>query len=577
MFSLKKSFCCFYFICCHPVLPKSQIVNIEKARKQTISQSGLSIPAFTAYAVPAEKTNGEEESSMFSKQNGIQNWSDTGQQIRFYFKVRNKGKLHLALLLNPGGTGSKLSASIAGNSFFLTIPYSNIRHLAKIGAVQITDTGFYVLTLSCISKKEKNIAAIQSLELSGGATINMHFNSNERRNAASVHLFYPLADSIKALSFYNEITVPFGADPLHSYYMACGFSRGYFGIQVNSPGERRVIFSVWDAGNETTDRNKVADENKVKLLAKGENVFADGFGNEGTGGHSHWIYDWKAGETYRFLVTAATDSASNTTSYAGYFFIPETQNWKLIACFKSPKDGKPLHRLYSFVENFEGCNGNLFRKAFFGNQWIKSESGNWKELTQSTFSYDATGKTGYRIDQGGGADSNRFYLWNGGFKPAQCKIGDDFKRISNPQKPLIDLYRNADSLVQANTDKLKILDAVRSGKFDTTGSNNGIYYTILKEGSGDWVNPNDTIVVNYKGSLLNGEIFDETKGKPAIFPLRRLIKGWQTGIPYCKQGGKIRLIIPSALAYTIRNLGEIPPNNVLIFDIEVLEIKKGRP
>jgi hypothetical protein len=48
-------------------------------------------------------------------------------------------------------------------------------------------------------------------------------------------------------------------------------------------------------GKEAVDRNKVADSNKVQLLAKGDGVFADGFGNEGTGGHSHWVYPWKTG------------------------------------------------------------------------------------------------------------------------------------------------------------------------------------------------------------------------------------------------------------------------------------------
>jgi len=81
-------------------------------------------------------------------------------------------------------------------------------------------------------------------------------------------------------------------------------------------------------------------------------------------------------------------------------------------------------------------------------------------------------------------------------------------------------------------------------------------------------------VVRYKGQLLNGFVFDETKEKPATFPLKRLIKGWQTGLPFCREGGKIRLIIPSNLAYSIRNLNVIPPNSILVFDIEVVEIKK---
>ena len=80
----------------------------------------------------------------------------------------------------------------------------------------------------------------------------------------------------------------------------------------------------------------------------------------------------------------------------------------------------------------------------------------------------------------------------------------------------------------------------------------------------------------YKGAVLNGEVFDETKEKPARFPLNRLIRGWQIGLPMCRTGGKIRLIIPSGLAYSIRTRSpKIPPNSVLVFDIEVVEAKKA--
>ena len=540
------------------------------------AQTGILIPGFTAYASPAENTNENGESTLFSRQEGVQHWTNKDQKICFYFRIRHRGMLTLALQLNQGGSGNKLEASVAGRKFTFTIPTFRNSYTLHIGSIPITDTGYYTLRLSCQSKKTTDIASIRSLVLSGDAAKNVHFNSEERRNAASVHLFYPLADSIKVFSFYSELTVPKDADPLYSYYMACGFARGYFGIQVNSPAERRVIFSVWDAGKETVDRNIVAEENKVKLMAKGEHVFTEGFGNEGTGGHSHWVYDWKAGETYKFLVTAATDSLTSSTSYAGYFYIPETHQWKLIACFKAPKDGKQLRDLYSFVENFEGSNGQLFRKAWFGNQWVRRENGEWIELTESTFSFDATGKGGYRLDQGGGADSGRFYLWNGGFASVGSRFGDHFHRKAGIQKPVIDLYRNSDSLVQAIKDKRDILDAIRLGKWDTTGSSNGIYYKILREGTGRQVDLNDTVTVNYKGSLMNGEIFDQTKEKPAVFPLKRLIKGWQTGIPFCKQGGSIRLIIPSALAYSTRNLGIIPPNSILIFDIDVLESRSGK-
>jgi len=142
------------------------------------------------------------------------------------------------------------------------------------------------------------------------------------------------------------------------------------------------------------------------------------------------------------------------------------------------------------------------------------------------------------------------------------------------KEPLVDLYQNADSLEQASKDKDAIFSAIRSGKFDTTGSVQGMYFKILKEGNGRQVLVSDTVIAKYKGSLLDGTIFDETKSDPATFPLRRLIRGWQIGLPLCKVGGTIRLIIPSALAYSIRDRGmKIPPNQVLVFDVEVIGTK----
>ncbi len=538
----------------------------------TVNAQTITIPAYTGYAVPAEK----DESSMFSEKNGVQNWTDTKQHLTYFFYIRKAGDLTIGLNTKNTTAGTTLKLSVAGKDLLLNVPSSKTSKMIKAGSVTIKDSGFYSITISAVKKAGNTIADIQSIQLSGTATADIHFNPKERRNAASVHLRYPLPDSVKAVAFYNEITIPAGADIVHSYYMACGFARGYFGIQVNSETERRVIFSVWDAGNEAVDRNKVADSNKVQLMAKGIDVFADGFGNEGTGGHSHWIYPWKTGQTYKLMVTALPDSATQTTTYTGYFFIPELQKWKLIACFRAPHDGSTLHNLYSFNENFVGLNGQLQRKAFFGNQWVQKENGQWKELTQSTFSYDATGKAGDRIDYGGGVADGKFYLWNGGFQNASAKYGDVFNRSATTQRPTIDWTKNADSAKQAEQDQQMIFAAVKNKQIDTTGSKDGVYYHILKEGTGEYVSVNDTVTVFYKGTLLkDGSIFDQTKDKPAVFPLKRLIKGWQIAVPMCKVGGKIRIIIPSGLGYTIRSRSKaIPPNSVLVFDIEVLSTKK---
>jgi FKBP-type peptidyl-prolyl cis-trans isomerase len=523
-----------------------------------LAQNTFSIPAYTGYAVPAEM----EEESMFQQGKGLQNWTDVKQEIQYFFYLRKTGKLTLELLVKNAVAGSVVSVEMANHTFHVTIPQGHDFQKKYVGVVDIKDSGFFTITIKGLKKTGKTIADLASLELSGSAVSGMHFNRKPRRNAASVHLRYPISDTTRLISFYNEITIPVNADIVHSYYMSNGFSRGYFGIQVNSENERRVIFSVWDAGNEAMSRSKVADSNKVILLAKGDGVLADDFGNEGTGGHSHWVYPWKAGVTYKMLVTALTDSATETTTYTGYFFLPEQQKWKLIASFRAPKDGKTLRNLYSFNENFVGINGQLQRYAYYGNQWGQRENGTWVELTESRFSYDATGKAGDRIDYGGGMEGGMFYLWNGGFKPTTTQFADVYTRPAKNIKPTIDFTKNADSAYQASIDQQLIFNAIKQKRIDTMGNHSGVYYQIIKEGTGIPVSVTDTVTVFYKGYLLkDGTVFDQTKEKPATFPLNRLIKGWQLGLTQMKLGSKIQLIIPSGLAYTIRTRSQlIPPN-----------------
>ena len=284
--------------------------------------------------------------------------------------------------------------------------------------------------LEGVSRTGVGFGEPDALLLGGPAAANAHFNLKKSRGAPSVHLWYPTAKDAKIDRFYTEVTAK--ADPSWSYYMACGFSRGYFGIQVNSPTERRVIFSVWDAGNESTNRAKVPEENRVKLIAKGDGVFTDSFGNEGTGGHSHLVYPWKTGATHRFLITA--EPAGNRTVYSGWFFFPDRGRWGLIASFSAPKDGGYLHGLYSFNEDFSGANGQLRRLATFGSQCVRTADGHWTELTTAKFTHT---KDAYedRLDRGAGLMNGRFFLSNGGGVELPTRYGDSIVRPPSGAMP----------------------------------------------------------------------------------------------------------------------------------------------
>ena len=107
----------------------------------------------------------------------------------------------------------------------------------------------------------------------------------------------------------------------------------------------------------------------------------------------------------------------------------------------------------------------------------------------------------------------------------------------------------------------------------------GLQYIIEVEGTGMSPEATDTVEVNYEGRLIDGTVFDSSydRGESVKFPLNRVIKGWTEGLTYVKDGGKIRLFVPSEMGYGKRGTGPIPGNSVLIFDVELVKVYKAAP
>nr|WP_314425258.1 FKBP-type peptidyl-prolyl cis-trans isomerase [uncultured Erwinia sp.] len=105
----------------------------------------------------------------------------------------------------------------------------------------------------------------------------------------------------------------------------------------------------------------------------------------------------------------------------------------------------------------------------------------------------------------------------------------------------------------------------------------GLLYKVEKAGSGDAPKDSDTVVVNYKGTLIDGSEFDNsyTRGEPLSFRLDGVIPGWTEGLKQVKKGGKIKLVIPPNLAYGKNGVPGIPANSTLVFDVELLDIKSA--
>ena len=126
---------------------------------------------------------------------------------------------------------------------------------------------------------------------------------------------------------------------------------------------------------------------------------------------------------------------------------------------------------------------------------------------------------------------------------------------------------------QAEEDDDAIQEYLQSKGITAIRHATGLYYNIISEGTGVAPKGTDSVTVHYKGSLINGQQFDGTTAAPRTFLLGVLIPAWQIGIPLIKKGGDIRLYSPSSLGYGANAVGPIPPNSVLVFEIQLVNIK----
>jgi len=376
--------------------------------------------------------------------NGIINWTNPGVKFTSYVRFAAKGKFKLWLNLKDPDGKCHIAVTALNDTKEVSVT-DNSKKDYYAGEWNVTDTGYVAIQIKAIDKTGSYYADINSIKLEGTAVDKkIAFVKNNQgdffywgRRGPSVHLGYAVPGKTNAEWFYNEVTVPTGNDVLGSYFMADGFADGYFGMQVNSPTERRILFSVWSP-YKTDNPGQIPDDQKIVMLKKGTNVHTGEFGNEGSGGQSYLLYNWKAGNTYKFLMHAKPD-ANNHTVYTAYFFAPEAGKWQLIASFSRPQTNTYLKHLHSFLENFDPEQGTITRKVFFNNEWIVDENGKWTELNKARFTIDNTGIQGYRMDYAGGVSDAAFYLKNCGFFNNYTTAYTMFERPLTGKTPDIDL------------------------------------------------------------------------------------------------------------------------------------------
>jgi hypothetical protein len=384
--------------------------------------------------------NGIEGTEDVITADGISNWSKKEDVIKGYFYLSRTGKIDLALRAKPGKGNCVISISVNGENKKLILDGNNFQTIS-VGSYTIVSAGYQSVELRGIEREGSIFADITHFLISGPAADEKVFFVKDDfyfgRRGPSVHLKFELpSETGDIVWFYNELTVPEGNDVQGSYFMANGFGEGYFGIQVNSATERRILFSVWSPWK-TDNPGEIPDDYKIKLLRKGTGVITGEFGNEGSGGQSYRKYYWKAGNTYRFLLKGEP-SVNGSTDFTAWFFAPEINSWELIASFRRPKTTTYLKNLHSFLENFIPETGYFERKGHWGNQWVCNSTGKWFELTKARFTADATARKEARLDYSGGTEDGAFFLRNCGFFNGKTEINSIFTRPEKVTHPEID-------------------------------------------------------------------------------------------------------------------------------------------
>jgi FKBP-type peptidyl-prolyl cis-trans isomerase FkpA len=257
-------------------------------------------------------------------------------------------------------------------------------------------------------------------------------------------------------------------------------------------------------------------------------VVSTGINVDRSKGELEWKYNWQLNTTYKLLIASAADSAENFVLYSGYIFLPGQQQWKLIGTCRVNGEREGIKAPGTLAST--GDRSNV--QAVFSNAWCQGSAGSWKRL-------DDEGQPGSR--------------------------------------PVINPLPNVDSVEQYQLDKARIMQAISSGTTDVYKDTAGVYYKIIDPGSGKSFTVEDSITVHYQLRIFRtAEVISGSPTESYTFPLKGLIKAWQIAVPLIRTGGKIKLVIPSALGYSIRTRApKIPPNSILEFEVEVMNAKSA--
>lgn len=340
--------------------------------------------------------------------------NDSLSKASTYIYISKPATSELSLTVLGEG---KLNVSCEGRSFDLDIDAKRWERIS-VGNLEISSPHYIKIDFRLNSATHPAFIVVRDVILSGLSPkpiyVSPNYSEHFGRRGSSVQLF--LNDSViaKADWAYSEVQVADSCDIVGSFYCAQDFNNGSFGLQRHSEEEHRVVFSVW-SNVMPKPKNKVSQDASVVLIAKGDSTFVEDLNESGNGKVCYVRYNWRTGETYKFLLHAEhADSLSS--DYSAYFYAPERKRWIYISTLRCPSGNVLFPSIYAFVENFLPDEGYRMHKAYFNNfRFRNRENGLWKNVNKVRFSFDDTGRRGIRLDYDGGVERQMFYLRTGGF------------------------------------------------------------------------------------------------------------------------------------------------------------------
>lgn len=359
---------------------------------------------------------------------GLANWTNANTICSAYFRMTSAASVTVGLNASlTGSNNSSVRVTINGTAFTVQLSGTTAKTYS-VGTVNVAAPGYVKVDLQGVTKDGSSFGSVSALSVTTTSALdfaNDAANYYWSRRGPSVHMTYTVPANSEY--FYNEVTVPVGQDVVGSYFMVNGFSAGYSGIQVRD-NDRWILFSVWDAD----------DGKKTTLVSKGAGVVDNSFGGEGTGGQSYLVFNWVAGNTYKFITRIRPDG-SGSTLYSAWFFAPELNVWRYIATWKRPSTNTYQSGVHSFLENFLDKRGFTGRRVQYNNQWARNVNGTWSEATAGRLTGDATANNRQRMDYAGGLENGRFFLRNGGFFSDYVALNQNFNRPATGQQPAVDV------------------------------------------------------------------------------------------------------------------------------------------